>query len=255
MRLVRRLVDSYTEVFRGATTYLQSVILAVLLAPVLPDIAVDAFGDVAPAWLLRILAALGLFVLCCVAYWWSRRTARKRAANAGVKLRRPDPCDVLVLGLSLGKEPHFRLNRTGDAKISEHLLDAVKPSTVILIASPAVNYLDETQRNIESIGKTVHLVQISDAYDPGTVLREIPDKVREILHHHKLLSKRIYVDITGGTAVMSVAMLRLALIVKAKAAYVWSDWHDGKRVPDSERSITFDPRDALPNPDILPSLD
>lgn len=45
---------------------------------------------------------------------------------------------------------------------------------------------------------------------------------------------------------MSLAMLRLALLINAKVVYVWSHQENGKRIPFTQRSKAFDPRDVLP---------
>ncbi len=235
-----------TDSVRGANAYLRSAFLAVLLAPVLPDIAVDLFGDTASPWLLRVLAVVGLFGGCVVLFAWTRHLERKLvAANQDPKLHKVERCDVLILGL--GPRSEFRRledRNQSELSVPEYLVQHTHPSKVILVSTPQVAALDEIRRNLETERITVHRVTLSDAMDPDEALSEVPRQVTELLENEKLSDKKINVDVTSGTVVMSLAMVRLALILSAQVVYVWGRGLEGK--PAARQSRSFDPRDVLP---------
>jgi hypothetical protein len=238
----------FLESLRGAGSYLQTAFVAVLLAPVLPDIAVDVFGDWIPASLLRILAVAVLLSGCLALYSWRWHQERKWAAAAASEdftLHKVEPGDVLILGW--GPRSDFRpaAERPGDLELPEYLVRWTQPSTVILVSATAVP--SQIEKNLKAAGiRRVHVVSLPDPYDPEPTLPEVANQVKGLLETNNLVNKKINVDITSGTVIMSLAMLRLALLVNATVVYVWSQQENGKRIPHTQRSKAFDPRDVLP---------
>jgi hypothetical protein len=236
-----------TDFLRGANSYLSGAFVAVLLAPVLPDVLVDTLGHWAPAWLLRIFAILTVFVLCIAVYAWKRRLERKWAAKyQDPGFHRVKRCDVLVVGLSQDAKYRSADKGRNDPAIPEYLVQHTRPSTVVLVSTPEVQRLNEIQRNMSADGITVYIVPLSDAYDPKKMVPEISRGVLQIIDTKKLTGKQINVDVTSGTKIMSLAMFHLAQILNGNAVYVWREQENGEPKPGTQQSISFNPQDVLP---------
>lgn len=124
----------------GATRWLGTAGIAVLLAPVLPDLAVDIFGDPTDPsrdWWLRLLAlalllALVLGLTAANLRWTAHRT-RRRGRDQFADLR---PAEILAVSLSLGRDnalPYTHIDRREGRgpQIAEFLVAGTAPTTVV----------------------------------------------------------------------------------------------------------------------------
>lgn len=221
MNLLSRGVDLSV----GATRWLGTAGIAVLLAPVLPDLAVDIFGDpTAPArdWWLRLLAlafliALVLGLTAANLRWTARRT-RRRGRDPFADLR---PAEVLAVSLSLGKDntlPYTRIDRRAGPgpQIVEFLAAGTTPTTVVGVISPQVDQttVDSLTAEFAADGIGFTPVRISEAYEPHAVIGEsrgIADTIARL----DVPGSQILVDTTAGTIPMTLAMMRVAATLGA----------------------------------------
>lgn len=230
------------KILGGASRYLGSVIVAVLLAPVLPDVFVELFGGGEQAWVDPVLrlAALAVVLLgCVVVYWVQNRIARRRSAVvlSGIGQR-----DVLVLPVGFTSEYHRRGDRTGERSVSDWLVDTCRPGVVIAVVSPEVAPIaTRTRAALTADGVVCEVVELPDVADPTSAVPEAERLVSGLVTSRALGGRPTYVDTTGGNVVMSLAMLRVASVLGVECTYVASR-HDGKRiVPGSQVGHAFDP--------------
>ena len=126
----------------SAAAYLGSVFVAVLSVPVLPDIAVEVFGDEDSPWnpVLRVAAVLVVVVACVAIEVVRRRIARRRRLRTGYRLGNLSLADLLVLPLSPGRSSFRPPDRqTGEQSVAEKLIDETRPAMVLGITSPEVS--------------------------------------------------------------------------------------------------------------------
>jgi len=226
----------------GAGRYLSSVLVAVLLAPVLPDIAVDVFGGGEPRWRDPLLRGLAVIAVCvaCVGVYRYRRWRLVRSASASV--RSLPACDVLVLPMSASSTFRVPQRQAGDYSVPEYLVNNTTPSVVVAVATRETSQrLAGLTAALSECDITVHSVTIDDPQDPRATVRDIPARVGELIEEFGLAGQRICVDVTGGTGAMSLGMLRLAALRAAECVYVSSDFDGTGRVPRTQRGHSFDP--------------
>jgi len=124
LRATRRWLADHLS---SAAGYLGSVFVAVLFVPVLPDIAVEAFGDAGSRWrnpVLRLAAVFVVVVACLVLEVVRRRIARRRRLRTGYRLGGLSPADLLVLPLAPGRSSFRALDRrTGEQSVAEVLIE------------------------------------------------------------------------------------------------------------------------------------
>jgi hypothetical protein len=229
----------------GASQYMSSVLVGVLLAPVLPDVAVDLGGAARPWWTnpaLRIGSLLLVLVVCVLAYRAQLAVTRRRALRAGYALSGIGRRDVLVLpiGLRSGYTPRDR--RTGEKTVIEWLVDSSRPAHVIGVATPQVNdLLPGIRMGLAADGVRFDSVEIRDAGDPDTAVADAQSLVISMVQSRSLTGRTCYVDTTGGSVPMSLAMLRVGSLLGAECTYVSSEYKDRALVPGSQKGRAFDP--------------
>ena len=226
----------------GATRYLGSVLVGVLLAPVLPDVAVDLFGG-GPGWgdaLLRVGALLVVALACVVTFQLQVRLAARRSRAA--VLTGIGTCEVLVLpiGLRCVYRPPGR--RTGPRSIPEWLVDHCRPDTVVVVSSPQIGDVEEKLgRGLAADGIRFASVQLPDVSDPKTAIPEAERRISDALAALHLTERRTYVDTTGGNVIMSLAMLRVGVVLGAECTYLASEYRGGEPVPGTQVGRAFAP--------------
>lgn len=245
--MIRHMSDTLV----GASRHLQSVFVAILLTPVLPDVAVDLFGDAAKPErdaLLRF-GAVAVVVGVCVAVYAIQATRARRdlARRARAPLGALDRADLLIAAISLrrgGHLPYERVSRRSRAmEVVEFLVHSVRPQTVLGVVSPDVDkeVVDQLSNEFAADGITFVPVHITDAYEPAVVIREAAS-VMTAARELKIEGTHILVDVTSGTVAMSLAMMRVANGLGARCASVSSRFRNGVRVPGEVSGHQFDPR-------------
>lgn len=237
------MIAAVRDAASGAARYLGGVLVGVLLAPVLPDVAVDAFGRDDPRWVNPVLrlAALALVLVACVAVFAvQRRRAHRRAR--GAVLTGIGACDVLVLPLGLNCVYRPPGQRTGLRAIPEWLIDTCEPQFVVAVASPETPDADERiGRGLAEKGIGFACVQLTDVVDPKRAVPEAARRIPEKLADLGLDGQHTYVDTTGGNVVMSLAMLRVGAMLGAECTYLSSRYEKGRLVPGTQVGRAFDP--------------
>lgn len=232
----------------SAAGYLGSVFVAVLSVPVLPDIAVEAFGDADSRWrnpVLRLGAVLVVVVACVGVEVVRRRIARRRRLRTGYRLGGLGAADLLVLPLAPGRSsfraPH---RRTGEQSVPEVLVDATRPAVVLGITSPEMPSTEvaalRAELDAEGVG-FVH-VSISDAFDPVVAVAECERAVVAAVDKLDVAPGSICVDVTSGTKTMTLAMMRVAAVLHAECAYVSARFDGANRLPNTQRAHGFRPQ-------------
>lgn len=230
--------------------YLGSVFVAVLLVPVLPDIAVELCGADNPAWrnpVLRLVAVLLVVLACIATYFAHRRRDLRRARRAAIDLAGLGTCDVLVLAVSFRSRYALPGSRESRLEIPEILIDQLNPATVIAVATPQTREHAEMLRPaLEARGTNLVIVEIRDAYDPAIVLADIPRLVLDQLDTLKLTKHAIRVDLTAATAIITLGMLRLATILSTRCTYISARYDRGSIVSGTQRGYTLEPSTVMP---------
>ncbi|MGH8918124.1 MAG: hypothetical protein ACRD0H_07275, partial [Actinomycetes bacterium] len=229
-----------------ASRYLGSVFVAVLLAPVLPDVAVEFFGAPSPSWrnpVLRGAAVLGVIVACVGVDQIRRWHARRREADSPISQLGHYP--VLVQPLS-PKQYDYRprdTGRTGDLTVPEVNVDAARPRLVIAVATPQVPAasVDELRAGLAADGVDFDVVSISDPGDVKQVVPEVPQLVLAKLREHEVDPGKVCFDTTGGNIPVSLAMLRAAALYGSDCCYVSSRMDRDGRAPRTQSPRSFDP--------------
>jgi hypothetical protein len=259
MRLLWRKTKSLWDLLVGSTDYLKSVFVAVILAPIAPDVAVDLWGDPASRWrdpLLRFIALVLVLVLCVVVYRARVRRANQRSRRSPYRLTGVGQHDVLVLPLGGGSTYQSPGGRTKSKTVPEWLVDAVRPTLVIAVATPQVEaMIDEMRTNLGSDGIDFDHVVLSDGGDPELAVPEAEAQVLAKLKGRNLLTASCVVDVTGGTVPMSIAMLRVASLLGATCTYVSSEYKNNGPVPGSQVGRSFAPRALLAAPSSIPGVE
>jgi hypothetical protein len=231
----------------GARHHLESVFVAVLLVPVVPDLFVDWMGNPAKPernGLLRVAAVLSVFLVAIIVGAARNSWARRRGARS----RRPfvtlPAADVLVLPLSARPGPYLRRKRRqGPPEILEFLCDGISPKTVLcVVTSRTAALVDDLTVELAADGIDLRVVSVDNAANPVTAIEEC-DGVLEQLRLLEVARDRVVVDVTGGNVPLTLAMMRVSALVGARCVYVSSEVDsDGRRVPYTQRGHAFEPR-------------
>jgi hypothetical protein len=238
---------------RGASSFLGGVFVAVLLVPLLPDIAIELFGGDSPPWLNPVLrvSSVALTVVVVVIVYLVRERARIRAARSVTSLRGLSQADVLVLPLSpeRGKPTYTsQERRKDDPTAPELLIDTVQPDMVVAVLTPQFDdtALRRLEEELDGEGIALAVVRIDDAGDPSVAVPQTSSRLQELVGKHELEASSIYVDVTGGTKTMTLAMARAASLINADCVYVGSQHTaTGGPLPGSQRPYRFDPAQLL----------
>ena len=245
MSVLRRAGKWVTTTLVGASQYLNSVFVAVLLAPVLPEIALDFFGAPSPHWrnpALRGAAVLLVTVACVGVYQIRRWRARRREREAPMPELRHYP--VLVQPLS----PHYTYRprgkgRTGDRQVPEVNVDAATPRLVVTVVTPQVSdaRLGELRAGLAVDEVKLDVVHISEPNNVKQVVPNLTHQVLAKLREHQVEAADVCFDTTGGNVPMSLAMLRAAALYGSSCCYVSSEMGRDGRTPHTQVSRSFDP--------------
>jgi len=229
----------------SAARYLRNVVFAVLLVPVLPDIAVDAFGDDEPRWwkpLLRILALSAIVVVLVMFNWFQLWMARRRAVS--VVLHRMRAYGVVVLPMS-PRRSTFRpaTDQTGDPSPPEVIIGQARPTLVVGVATKAVSadQIDSVRAGLHVEGIELEIVRLADPDDAEVTVPEATKVVLDLLQRRNVNPSDVCFDTTGGTVPMSLAMLHAAARYGSDCCYVSSGSRDGVRLPNTQKVSSFDP--------------
>lgn len=232
----------------SAARYLRNVVFAVLFVPVLPDIAVEAFGPDSGElrWAnpgLRLAALLvivvGLVLFNRYQLWL---TARRAAASAGMHRMRRYRVVVLPMG---PRQAVYRetSNRRGDLSSTEVIVDKAKPALVVAMTTDAVSdgELDAVRAGLRAYGIQFDTVSLDDPTDVEKAVPEGSANVIEALRRHQVDPSDVCFDVTGGNVPMSLAMLHAAAHYGADCCYVSSKQEQGERLPKTQKVTTFVP--------------
>ncbi len=245
MNKLRRAGKWLAGALSRASQYLGSVFVAVLLAPVLPDVAVELFGGLSPSWrdpALRGAAVLLVIVTCVGVDLFRRWRARRREINAPMSELRHYP--VLVQPLSLHKYEYRpqSTGRPGDLNVPEANVIAATPGLVVAVASPPLlGQLDGLRAGLAADGIGFAHVSISDPNDVREVVPEVTQRVLTLLREHEIKPDDVCFDTTGGNVPISLAMLRAAALHGSDCCYVSSRQDKHGREARSQVSRSFDP--------------
>ncbi|ABW10820.1 hypothetical protein Franean1_1373 [Parafrankia sp. EAN1pec] len=249
----RRALVALGTSYRGSQAYLQSALVALLLAPVLPDILIDLTGVEGKATAGVRLGGVALVAAACVAVFAvQNRRHRRDLARIGTLTSNVQPHDTLIIALSLRAGPQYqpRALRTGRLpSILEILVDRITPKTVILLRSPDVpdDAWTQTRDGLTSDGLQTGLLAVPNCEDP----------VDFVAYVNRALSRgpsggavydltSVAVDVTGGTKLMSLAMARLAAELDASCVYVTKAFRDADTIePGTQIPYQFDPRQIV----------
>lgn len=237
----------------GASQYLGSVFVAVLLAPLLPDAAVELFGAPAPGWRNPLLrgAAVVLVVVACVGVDQIRRQlARHRERTALM----PELGHYSVLVQPLSPQYSYRprgSDRTGDRLVPEVNVDAATPRLLVAVATPQITAesLDKLRTGLATNGVDFDLITVSEPNDVKKVVPEVTQRVLARLREHQVDPADVCFDTTGGNVPMSLAMLRAATLYGSHCCYVSSRLNRDHRAPHSQISRSFNPAELFGAPE------
>lgn len=232
------------RLFSGANQYLGTVVIGVLFAPVLPDVAVELFGGSDQRWvdpLLR-LAALGLvFALCVGVYQLQLSWTQWRVGRSGLVLVGVEQRDVLVLPVGLPTTYRSRGSRMGEISVAEWLVDSARPQLVIAVGSPQVaERMTGMGEQLNADGVAFESIVLRDVYDPEIAVPDAERLVIGLMTANGVLDRSCYVDTTSGTVPMSIAMLRVGSLLGAQCTYISSTYCGREVVPGSQRGRAFD---------------
>ncbi|SDH47931.1 hypothetical protein [Pseudonocardia oroxyli] len=236
-------MSSLRRLLTGASAYLGSVFVGVLFAPVLPDVAVDLFGN--DDWrdpLLRLAAVVLVLIACVALYRFQIVRAARRAARIGLALEGLEQREVLVIPVGHRSGYTARAVRTGQRTSTEWLVDSCRPAVLVAVGTPQVTVMRAALREgLEADGVAVEWVELSDGGDPEVAVAEAQSLVVGLLERRGWRDRPSYVDTTGGTVAMSFAMLRVGALLATTCVYVASEIRNREVVPGSQRARAFDP--------------
>ena len=219
--------------------YARYAVVALVIIPVTPDVVVDfADGNTESAW-ARIAVTGVLIAAIAGLFFAGRRRSARRHADVRRRMTKVGWSDILVLPLSL--QPEYRVLGREEAESVPELLidgaDSVHPQTVVLLRSPQIDesayttFVSNLSEHRPSL--RVEVVSISDVVDPEKVFTEVRQALDELagdsgipIAEEVAAGKSMAVDLTGATALVSVALARLAHELNAHCVYV-----SGKRGP------------------------
>lgn len=234
----------------GISRHLTTVGTAVLLAPVLPDLAVDASGAAGGTAVLARVSALGVLVVACYGIYLAESWRYRRHLNTVVAQSvEAQQRDTLVLPLSKGTQVRPQGMRDGKPTLGEILLRRVQPRRVVLVTAPG----SDAEEWLRITRTALH----EDGLDTATFTMRSPDSVEWLVED---LSRHIgqersddrpwdgsstVFDLTGGTVAMSLAMLRTAAVAGAECLYITVDYGPNGPIPGTQRVRQIDPRSFL----------
>lgn len=228
----------------GTGPLLGSAFVAVLLAPVLPDLAVDWFSGTLPDGLLRVIAIVVVLALCVGIFYGRIGLARRRARHHGYQLADLQQRDVLVLPLGFTNYQR-RDARTGRVPLACWLVDTIRPDIVIGVSNPGISgtEIDRTRTELAADHVRFDYVRLSSAIDATTAVPEAQELLQDRLGRPDVTGRSCYVDVTGGTVVLTIAMLQSAAALGLDCVYVASEFDDQRNlIEGSQTGRSFDPR-------------
>ncbi|MFD7656632.1 hypothetical protein ACFV4N_21895 [Actinosynnema sp. NPDC059797] len=237
----------------SARRNLESVFVAVLLVPVMPDLFVDWFGqpdNPARDGLLRLAAAAAVFVVAVLVGAARNAWTRHRAARSRAPFTPLPTADVLVLPISPRGTPYTRAAaRAGNPEVPEYLCDHVRPTTVVAVLNPkTADRAHKLETELAADGITLVTVHLDDVHDPTATVAGT-DKIIQRLRDLGAPPDRVLVDVTGGNVPLTLAMLRTAAVHGARCVYVATQpGPDGTPRPHTQQGHTFDPATLTTNP-------
>jgi hypothetical protein len=215
------------RLFREAfDKYVKAAIFAVILIPITPDIATDiAAGDITAA-MLRIGIVVLLIALAVALLWTSRRRSGPRQLAARAKMTGLDTCHTLILPLS--RVPEYRHSGREQAEsVPELLIDghgALHPRNIVLVRSPQIDEADFVKftDNLAQGHPQIRVITaaVTDVNDPNKVFDQVKGALDDIVLGQP---DDIAIDLTGGTALMSLGLAKLAHELNARCVYISSD--------------------------------
>lgn len=221
--------------------------VAVLIMPVLPDMFVELWGaqpELRDAWLR--LSAIGSALLIILAwlvtdYCRQKKKARERAEMYDDLGR----ADVVILPLG-NNDTYTRYAKRARvaARTCEFIIDQTKPRITFLISDALPATLATFEGSLKADGiEEVVVIAIDDVMNPEHLLIAESARMIEIIEPRIKAGDKVYVDITGGTAVMSLAMVQLAATLGAECVYVSEEKNakTGTRIKGTNRPHRFHP--------------
>jgi len=234
----------------GISRHLGTVGAAVLLAPVLPDIAVEAFGAEGGAAVLARTGALGALVIVCYGiYLFESWRYSKHLKTVMARSIEAQQRDTLVLPLSRGTQIRPQGSRDGAPTLGEILLRRVQPRRVVLVSAPGSEAEEWLRVTKAALGE--------DGLDTTTFTMHSRDSVEwlvEDLSRHIDTERKngrpwdgssTVFDLTGGTLPMSLAMLRTAAAVGAECLYITVDYGPDGPIPGTQQARQIDPKSFM----------
>lgn len=233
---------------RALDTMIALPIVAVLLTPVFPDMFVSWFGSEPSRqdfWVrgASLVVLLAILLLIYGAWVWreSRRNKPSRLFAEGI-----EECSVLVLPMGFHSTYSQKSDRTYANTIPEWVIDATEPKKVFLVATPEVRArvdLREIHESLRADGIDAVIVAIDGGKEPGRVVGECIEKLVPIVQAALRRDERCYIDTTGGTVPLSMAMLRLAAEIEHECIYVSANFDPTSRtvINGSQKGHRFYP--------------
>ncbi|MGH3940488.1 MAG: hypothetical protein ACRDTG_17990, partial [Pseudonocardiaceae bacterium] len=205
----------------GISRHLGTAGAAVLLAPVLPAIAVDAFGAEGGAAVFARLSAVGALEIVCYGIYlvetWQYRKHLKTVKARSVEAQQRD---TLVLPLSRGTQVRPRGSRDGAPTLGEILLHRTQPRRVVLVSAPggeAAEWLRITRTALDEDGLDTTAFTMRSPDSVEWLVEDLAQYIEDERENGQPWDGGNTVfDLTGGTVAMSLAMLRTAAAVGAE---------------------------------------
>lgn len=234
----------------GISRHLGTVGTAVLLAPVLPDITVDAFNAKGGAAILARISALGVLVIICYGILrvesWRHSKHLKTVVARSIEAQQRD---ILVLPLSRGTQIRPQGSRDGEPTLGEILLSSVQPRRVILVSAPggeAEEWLRATQTALGENGLDTTTFTMRSRNSVEFLVEDLSRHIdAERKNSQPWDGSSTVFDLTGGTLPMSLAMLRTAAAVGAECLYVTVDYGPNGPIPGTQQARQIDPKSFM----------
>jgi CRISPR-associated protein (Cas_Cas02710) len=250
----RRALATLGTTYRGSVVYLQSALVALVLAPVVPDILVDLTAvEGRSAAAVRLGGVLLVVAVCALVFVRQSRRYRRSLSMVSSLASNVRPHDTLIIALSLGMSTRYeqvgaRVGRL--PSITEILVDRLAPRTVILVRSQDVPDREwrTTRDSLQADGLQVATIMVHNSEKPEEILADVQRALSRGMGDGQAWDlSSVAVDVTGGTKLMSLAMLRLAAELDASCVYVTKRYAHGRAgiAPNSQVPYQFDPRQLV----------
>lgn len=231
----------------GISRHLGTAGAAVLLAPVLPDIAVETFGVEGGAAAIARVSALGALVIACYGIYrvesWRYRKHLKTVVTRSIKAQQRD---TLVLPLSKGTQIRSQGGRTGAPTLGEILVRQVQPRRVVLVSAPggeAEEWLRVTRTALAKDGIDTTTFTMRSRNSVEWLVEDLTQHIDdERANGQSWDGSSIVFDLTGGTLPMSLAMLRTAAAVGAECLYITVEYGPDGPIPGTQKDRQIDPK-------------